>query len=157
MMVRRRLCLVVQREKRQERFFDSNEGFQRGGFSHLPTRKGCSKDFTQNKGREKDLKGKDKEGAYPQSGLSASESPSEEGYGHAWESDDWSSSYGSDDSSTSAAEWSCTRAQWMASVPLNLANDPTHVVPDFGFTRSIGSRAAIKKFLWHYDRILSLQ
>ena len=135
------------------------KAFREVGFRTYQPEKGAGKDFTQNKGREKDLKGKDKEGAYPQSGLSASESPSEEGYGHAWESDDWSSSYGSDDSSTSAAEWSCTRAQtaWMASVPLNLANDPTHVVPDFGFTRSIGSRAAIKKFLWHYDRILSLQ
>ena len=32
----------------------------------------------------------------------------------------------------------------MASVPLNLANNPTHVVLDLGCTRSIGSRAAVK-------------
>ena len=39
------------------------------------------------------------------------------------------------------------RTAWMASVPLNLANHPTHVVLDLGCTRSIGSRAAIKRFL----------
>ena len=38
------------------------------------------------KGRGKDQKRKGKEGAFPQSGLSASETPSEEGYGHAWTS-----------------------------------------------------------------------
>ena len=42
------------------------------------------------------------------------------------------------DCSTSATGWSCTRAHtaWMASVPLNLANHPTHVVVDLGCTRS---------------------
>ena len=34
----------------------------------------------------------------------------------------------------------------MASVPLNLARHPTHVVPDLGCTRSIGSRTAIRRF-----------
>ena len=41
----------------------------------------------------------------------------------------------------------------MASAPLNLANHPTHVVLDLGCTRSIGSRAAIKRFekhAWYY-------
>ena len=37
----------------------------------------------------------------------------------------------------------------MASVPLDLANHPTHVVLDLGCTRSIGSRAAIKRFQKH--------
>ena len=37
----------------------------------------------------------------------------------------------------------------MASVPLNLANRTTHVVPDLGCTRSIGSRAAIERFQKH--------
>ena len=37
----------------------------------------------------------------------------------------------------------------MASVPLNLANHPTHVVLDLGCTRSIGSRAAINMFHKH--------
>ena len=37
----------------------------------------------------------------------------------------------------------------MASVPLDLANHPTHVVLDLGYTRSIGSRAAIKRFQKH--------
>ena len=74
---------------------------------------------------------------------------SEEGYGQSWESDDWYSSL-TDDSSTSATGWSCTRhTAWMASVPLNLANHPTHVVLDLGCTRSVGSRAAIKRFQKH--------
>ena len=34
----------------------------------------------------------------------------------------------------------------MASVPLNLAHHPTHVVPDLGCTRSIGSTTAIRRF-----------
>ena len=60
-----------------------------------------------------------------------------------------------DESWTSAAGWSCTKAHiaWMAAVPLNLANHPTHVVVDLGRTRSIGSRAAIekiKKHAWYY-------
>ena len=38
---------------------------------------------------------------------------------------------------------------WMASVPLNLANHPTHVVLDLGCTRSIGSRAAVRRFQKH--------
>ena len=37
----------------------------------------------------------------------------------------------------------------MASVPLDHANHPTHVVLDLGCTRSIGSRAAIKRFQKH--------
>ena len=51
----------------------------------------------------------------------------------------------------------------MPSVPMNLANHPTHVVLDLGCTRSIGSRTAIKRFqetcvvIWHHDRILTLQ
>ena len=72
-----------------------------------------------------------------------------EGYGHTWESDDWYSSL-TDDSSTSAAGWYGTgHSAWMASVPLNTANHPTHVVLDLGCTRSIGSRAANKRFQEH--------
>ena len=37
----------------------------------------------------------------------------------------------------------------MASVPLDLANHPTHVVLDLGCTRSIGSRAAVRRFRKH--------
>ena len=123
----------------------SNEGSQKGGFRTYQPEKGIVNEFNPHKGRGKDQKRKGKEGAYPQSGLSTSETPGEEGYGHVWVSDDWSSSYWPDDSSTSAAGWSCTRAHtaWMASAPLNLANHPTHVVLDLGCTRPIVSRAAI--------------
>ena len=111
------------------------------------TRKGAGSGFNPHKGRGKDQKGNGKESAYPQSRLSVSETLSEEGYGHAWESDDWFSSL-TDDSSTSTTGRSRSRADtaWMTSVPLNLARYPSHVVLDLGCcTRSIGSRTAIKK------------
>ena len=113
-----------------------NDGFQKSGFRTNPPEKGTGNDFHPHKGRGKDQKRKDKEGAYPQSELSASETPSEEGYGHTWESDDRCSSL-SDNSSTSAAGWCGTgHSAWMAAVPLDLANHPTHVVLDHGCTRS---------------------
>ena len=37
----------------------------------------------------------------------------------------------------------------MASVPLDLAHHPTHVVLDLGCTRSMGSRTAIRRFQKH--------
>ena len=99
-----------------------------------------------NKGRGKHHRGKDREGTYPQSGFSPSGTPNEEGYGHAWESDDWSGSHRTDNSWTSDTAWFCTMAHtgWMVAAPLNLANHPTHVVLDLGCTRSIGSRTAIE-------------
>ena len=86
-----------------------NEGFQKGGFRTYQPEKGASNEFNPHKGRGKDQQVKGKAGAYPQSGLSASETPSEERYSHAWESDDWYSSL-TDDPSTSATGWSCSRA-----------------------------------------------
>ena len=81
------------------------------------------------------------------------QTPSEEGFCRAWESDDWSSSHWPDESSTSAAGWSCTRAYFAWAVPLNFTDHPTHVVLDLGCTRSIGSRAAIERFqkqAWYF-------
>ena len=46
--------------------------------------KGIVNEFHPHKGRGKDQRIKGNEGAYPQSGLSASETPGEEGYGHVW-------------------------------------------------------------------------
>ena len=86
MVVRRGLCLVVQRGK--QGWSKGNGGFQKGGFRPYQPDKGAGKDFNQNKDKGMDQKGKGKEGVYPQSRLSASETPKEEGYGHAWESDD---------------------------------------------------------------------
>ena len=120
----------------------------RVGFRRHQPGKGAGKDCTQNKGNGKDKNGKDKEYAHPQSGLSASETLNEEGYGHAWESDDWSASHWLDYALTSSAGWYCTKSHtvWMAANPLNLSHHPTHVVLDLGCTRSIGSRTAIEKF-----------
>ena len=47
---------------------------------------------TRTKEEARIRKEKGKEGAYPQSELSESETPSEEGSCHFWESDDWYSS-----------------------------------------------------------------
>ena len=113
------------------------------------------KDFHQSKGRGKDQKREGKQGTYPPSGFSASETPNGEGYGQAWESDDWSASHWTDDSWTPHAGWFCTRTNtaWMMATPKNLANNLTHVVLEFGCTQSIGSRAAIERFkkhAWYY-------
>ena len=147
MVVRRGLCLVVQRKERQERLVKR--------FSPLPARQRCRQGLSQNKGREKDQKRKGKERTFPQSGLSVSETPNEEGYGQAWELDDSSSSHRTDDSWTPSAGWFCTKSYtaWMVATPLNLANHPTHVVLDLGCTRPIGSRSAIdrfKKHVWYH-------
>ena len=104
----------------------------------------------QMKAQGKFQKGKVKEEAHPQSRLSASETTVEERH-HAWESDDWSSSQGPDDSWTQAAGWYSARAHtaWMAVPSLNLAYHPTHGTLDLGCTRSIGSRSAIERFQKH--------
>ena len=71
------------------------KGLSKGNDGYRPYRpdKGTGKDCIQSKGKGNFQKGKGKEEAHPQSGLSASEAPEEdEGYSHAWESDDWSSS-----------------------------------------------------------------
>ena len=82
-MVRRSLCLVVRRKTRK-----CDESLRKGGVRSNPLQKGSSSDINPHKGRGKDQKGKGNEGAYPQSGFAASETPSEEGRGHSSESDD---------------------------------------------------------------------
>ena len=68
-----------------------NDGFQKGGFRPHQPDTGAGKDYIQNKGKGKYQKGKGKEEAHPQSDFSTSEAPEEEGFRHAWESDEWSS------------------------------------------------------------------
>ena len=130
---------------------EGNDGFHKSGFRLYQPDKGAGKDFPDHKGIGEHPKAKGKEGTFPQSGFSASETPNEEGYGQAWESDDLSASHWTDDSWTPDAGWFCTKAHtaWMVATPLNLANHPTHVVPDLGCTRSIGSRTAIERFKNH--------
>ena len=76
--------------------------------------------FYAHKGRGKDQKGKGKEGAHPQSGLSASDTPSDEGHGRSWVSDDWYSSFSDDSSSSSCrgttAWYDSRHTAWMASL-----------------------------------------
>ena len=134
--------------------------FSGGDSRTLHQGKGSDKDLQPNKGKSKDQRRKGKESSYSQSGRSASESPSEEGYGHSWESDDWYSSV--TDSSCATVDWYGTgHAAWIAAIPLNLSNHLTHVVLDLSCTRSLGSRSAIGRFqsvaLWHYHRALPLQ
>ena len=139
-----------------------NDGFRKGGFRPYQPDTGAGKDKNQNKGKGKDQKGM--EGAYPQSGLSASESPNEEGYGHTWESDDWSDSHWPDHSWTSDAGWFCSKAHTagMVATPLNFGQ-PSN-------TRGSGLRLHTAEWikrgnrkvqeacmaLWYYDGILTL-
>ena len=51
------------------------KAFRKVGFRTYQPEKGASNDFNPHKGRGKDQKGKGKESAYPQSVLSASETP----------------------------------------------------------------------------------
>ena len=102
--------------------------------------------FIPHKGRGKDQRGKGTEGAFLLSGLPASETPSEEGHGYSWESDDRYSNLTDDSSSSTTAWYGTGHSAWMASVPLNLVHHPTHVVLDLFCTQSIGSRAAIRMF-----------
>ena len=70
-------CALWSKRKRGKKGFSKgNEGFQEGGFRTYKPEKGASNDFMPHKGRGKDQKGKGQEGAYPQFGLSASETPS---------------------------------------------------------------------------------
>ena len=69
-------CAWWSKGKRGKKGFSKgDEGFQKGGFRTYPPEKGANNDFNPHKGRGKDQKVKVKEGAYPQSGLSASETP----------------------------------------------------------------------------------
>ena len=119
-------------------------------FRTYQSEKNASSDYSGHSGRGKERKGKGKDGAYPQSGFSASEAPSEERNSQSWESDDCY-----DDSSDSSvvrgtpAWYGTGHAALMASVPLNLANHPTHVVLDLCCSRSIGSRSATRRFQKH--------
>ena len=124
-------------------FSKCNESCRKGGFRTSPPEKGSSSDYNSHKGKGKDQKGKGKEGAFPQSGFSASEISVEEEQDHPWDPGDWYSDY-SVDSSTSAW-YNARHFAWIASVPPDLAHHPTHVVLDLGCTRSIGSRTAIRR------------
>ena len=143
MAARRGPSLVVQRTERQDGLVKRQRWLPQGWFfTFTRTTKEQARTFHKTKAKERIKKDKGNEGTYPQCGLSASEAPEEEGYSHAWESDDWSSSQWPDVSWTPAAKWYSTRAHtaWMAVPSLNLAYHPTHVVLDLGCTRSIGSR-----------------
>ena len=138
-----------QRTPKQEGLSKGNDGSQKGGFRLYHPYKGAGKEYSHIKGKGKSPKRKGK------TGLSASETPEDEGFCHSWESDDWSSSQWPDDSWTPAAGWYCARDHtgWIAVPSLNLAYHPTHVVLDLGCTRSIGSRSALKRFqkhAWYY-------
>ena len=106
MVVRKDFVWWFKGKKGSDGMSKNNDGFHKGGFRPYQPDKGAGKDYTQNKGKGKDQKGKGKEGTYAQSGLSASETLNEEGYGHARESDDGSISHWTDDSWTSAAGYS---------------------------------------------------
>ena len=53
MVVRRGLCLVVQRKERQEGLSKGNDGFHKGGFRPYQPDKGAGKDFPKQRQRER--------------------------------------------------------------------------------------------------------
>ena len=135
--------MVVQKKTRQESR-KAMIAFGRVDFAQVHQKRVQSVLFYPHKGKGTDKKNKGKKGAYQQSGFSASEYSVEKGQGHPWESGDWYSNC-SDDFSMTA--WYISRHfAWIASVPLELAHHPTHVVLDLGCTQSIGSRTAIRRF-----------
>ena len=139
MVVSRRLCLVVQGLKKTGKVLRRvTMAFRTVVFEPTDQKKVQAMNSTCTKAEERIRKEKARKVHFLN-----------EGYGHTWESDDWYSSL-TDDSSTSAAGWYGTgHGAWMASVPLNPANHPTHVVLHLGCTRSIGSRAANTRFQTH--------
>ena len=147
-MFRRRLCLVVQRKKRQERVFERRWKLSERWVFALTNQKGvvqpaiipCTKaegrikmerarkvlflnlDFQPQKQKDMAMPGNQTIGIPALLTTSCSVL-------------------------RGTAAWYCTgHTAWMASVPLNLANHPTHVVLDLDCTRSSGSRASIKRF-----------
>ena len=110
-------CAWWSKGKRSKKGYSTgNEGFQKDGFRSGQPEKDACNDFNPHKGRGKGKKGKGKEGAYPQSRFSASETPSQEEYGHSWESDHWYSSFTDGSSCLTTAWYGTGHAAWMASV-----------------------------------------
>ena len=143
-------CALWSKETRGKKGFSKgNESFRKCGFRTNPPEKGSRSDSSPHNGKGKDQKGNGKEGAYPQSGFSASENPVEEGQGYSWESHDWYSSIINNSSTSTTAWYKSRHTAWMASVLLDLAHHPTHVVLDLGCTRSMGSRTLIRRFQKH--------
>ena len=119
-LVRRGLCLVVHRKQKQERLVKkARMAIRKVVFALTTQTKAQAKIITRTKAKEKTKEEKARKELILNPEFSASETPNEKGYGHAWESDDWSASHGTDDSWTSDTGWFCTKAHaaWMA-VPL---------------------------------------
>ena len=79
-----------------------NDGFHEGGFRPHQSDKGAvqARTCSKTKAEERTNKEEARKGTHPQSGFSATETLNEEGYGQAWESDDWSASHWTDGSCT---------------------------------------------------------
>ena len=123
-------------------------------FSPLPVKQWCRQRIQpKHMVRSKDQKWTSNEGFCVQFGLSPTEASDEEGYGHAWESDDKSSSQSLDDSLTPAAGRSCTRTHTasMVAPSWNLANHLTHMVLGLGHTHATieGVRLIASLVSWH--------
>ena len=127
------------KEARRVRRKKKNRLSQRGRRTYQ-SEKSAGSDFNSHKGRDKDRKGKGKEGAYTQSGFQPLKHPV-------------TKEIASPGNQMIGIPYSLTilvpLLHGMASVPMNLANHPTHVVLDLGCTQSIGPRTAIKRIQKH--------
>ena len=119
---------MVQRKERQEKACQkAMMVFRTVVFAFTSPTKVQARTFTKTKAEER-IKRKRQRRNLSSIQFSASETPNEEGYGQARESDDWSASHWPGDSWTPDAGGFCIKA------PLNLTNHPTHVVLDLGCT-----------------------
>ena len=109
----KRTLLDGQKERKgRKACLKGNDGFQKSGFRTYQPEKGAGNGVNPHKGRGKDQKERVRKVLILNLDFQPRKKPSEEGYGHAWEPDDWSSSHWPDNSSTSASGWSCTSAQY---------------------------------------------
>ena len=81
----KKIMLGGPRVRKSRKALRKEKYLSEGDLNTYHPEKGTCNDFHSSKGRGKEQKRKGKESAHPQSGLSASESPSEEGHGHSWE------------------------------------------------------------------------
>ena len=107
--------------------------------------KSAGSDFNPHQGRGKDRKGKGKEGAHLNLDFQPRKTPVKQDMAMPGDQTIGLPAIGLTIPQVQLLG-SLAHTAWMASVPLNLANHPTNVVLDLGCTRSIGSRAVIRRF-----------
>ena len=122
MVVRRRLCLLVHRKERKARkaFHKAMKASRKVVSALSSQKKGAGNDFVQHKGRGEDQKKRARKARILNLDCQPPKHPVKKDMAMPGHQTTWSSSHWPDESSTSAAGWSGTKAccAWMAAVPL---------------------------------------